>query len=258
MTQFSCLSNFALHGVLLTATFWFVCVGPRVADAQVVHFSEDSFDKATFSQLAVLQARQECLDALNDKMGRIASVEGFSAEDQAKLLTAGRVDIHRFFAGYAAFKGQIEFGNIARDQWQQVSVETRATAKPYTQRFLEGLHGQGSIMDRLLNRLATPEQIEQVNLLEREAAFGEFAEQIDAALLVVGRQVPLTVERREEIKDLLMEKTSPPTLFGASLMPLYFVLARMGQIESDLRPMFTEKDWPAVKKLIDAGVMATE
>ena len=59
-------------------------------------------------------------------------------------------------------------------------------------------------------------------------------------------------------KDLLMEKTSPPTLFGASLMPLYFVLARMGQIESDLRPMFTEKDWPAVKKLIDAGVMATE
>ena len=113
-------------------------------------------------------------------------------------------------------------------------------------------------MDRLLNRLATPEQIEQVNLLEREAAFGEFAEQIDAALLVVGRQVPLTVERREEIKDLLMEKTSPPTLFGASLMPLYFVLARMGQIESDLRPMFTEKDWPAVKKLIDAGVMATE
>ena len=113
-------------------------------------------------------------------------------------------------------------------------------------------------MNRLISRLASPEQIEVVIRLEKEAALGEFAEQIDAALLVVGRQVPLTVERREEIKSLLMEKTSPPTLFGASLMPLYFVLARMGQIESDLRPMFSDKDWPAVKKLIDAGIMATQ
>lgn len=258
MIRMQRMGGVSVQVVGLVTSMWFATIGLPVVDAQVVHFSEDSFDKATFSQLAVLQARQECLDALNEKMERIALVEGFSSDDLDKLLTAGRVDIHRFFADYAAFKGQIKFGNIARDQWQQVSVETRAAAKPYTQRFLEGLHGEGSIMNRLISRLASPEQIEVVSRLEKEAALGEFAEQIDAALLVVGRQVPLTVERREEIKSLLMEKTSPPTLFGASLMPLYFVLARMGQIESDLRLMFSDKDWPAVKKLIDAGIMATQ
>jgi len=85
----------------------------------------------------------------------------------------------------------------------------------------------------------------------------EFEQQIDAALLVVGRQVALTVERRQEIKRLLVEKTTPPTLFGTSLMPLYFVLARMGQVETELRGMFSEQDWQAVKKLIEAGETAT-
>ena len=77
-------------------------------------------------------------------------------------------------------------------------------------------------------------------------------------MLVVGRSVPLTDEQRKAIKELLMTKTTPPSLFGNSLMPLYFVLARMGQVEEELRDLFDANDWPAVKKLVEAGKTATE
>lgn len=232
-------------------------LGSLNASAQVVHFSEDSFDKATFSQLPLLQARQECVDSFNQKMDRVQAVAAFSPSDLDKLQTAGGIDIHRFFSDYAAFKRDIRFGNIARDQWQKLSMESRAAAKPFTEQFMNGLHGKGSIWREVLERISSAEQLNKVDAIERSAELAEFEQQIDAALLVVGRQVALTVERRQEIKRLLVEKTTPPTLFGTSLMPLYFVLARMGQVETELRGMFSEQDWQAVKKLIEAGETAT-
>lgn len=237
--------------------FWLV-TNAGVASAQVVHFSEDSFDKATFSQLPLLQARQECLDSLHQKLQRVSTATSLNAEACEKLRLAGELDIHRFFNDYAKFKRGIRFGNIARDQWQKLSMESRAAAKPYTQRFLSGLHGSGSLWDKLITRIANAEQLASISTVEKQAALVEYEKQIDAALLVVGRQVALTVERRQEIKTLLITDTTPPTLFGTSLMPLYFVLARMGEVEPSLRKMFNDEDWRAISKLIDAGKTATQ
>lgn len=249
------MSYQTLAGILLLGC---LCGSPNLGSAQVVHFSEDSFDKATFSQLALLQARQECLDSLNLRLQRIDEATKLAAADRDKLRLAGGLDIHRFFADYNSFKREIPFGNIARDQWQKLSMESRKAAKPFTQQFLSGLHGDGSLWDRVLRRVAKAEQLEAIEEIDRQAALVEYEKQIDAALLVVGRQVALTVERRDEIKALLLAETTPPTLFGTSLMPLYFVLARMGQVESSLRKMFNEQDWLAVSKLIDAGRTATQ
>jgi hypothetical protein len=46
-------------------------------------------------------------------------------------------------------------------------------------------------------------------------------------------------------------------MFGTSLMPLYFVLANMGEIEDELRELFTEEEWRTVNKLIEAGRTVT-
>ena len=131
-------------------------------------------------------------------------------------------------------------------------------AKPFSRQFLAGLHRDDSIFMRLLKRIATHEQLIAISEAEKKAESIEYAEQIDAAMLVVGRSVPLTDEQRKSIKDLLMTKTNPPSLFGNSLMPLYFVLARMGQVEEELRDLFDADDWPSVKKLVEAGKTATE
>ena len=239
-------------------TLVFVIVGIQSSNAQLVHFSEEAFDKATFSQLPLLQARQVCLESLNEQLVRIAEVTSLTEHQREKLRTAGEVDIHRYFGDYKTFKSGIPFGNIARDQWQQLSVESRARAKPFSRQFLAGLHRDDSIFMRLLKRIATHEQLIAVSEAEKKAESIEYAEQIDAAMLVVGRSVPLTDEQRKAIKELLMTKTTPPSLFGNSLMPLYFVLARMGQVEEELRDLFDANDWPAVKKLVEAGKTATE
>jgi hypothetical protein len=46
-------------------------------------------------------------------------------------------------------------------------------------------------------------------------------------------------------------------MFGTSLMPLYFVLANMGDIEEDLRGLFSEQDFRTLGKLIEAGRSST-
>ena len=231
--------------------------GASLLTAQVVHFSEESFDKGTFFQLPLLQARQECLDSLTARLERMNDASNLTPTQLEKLRVAGQVDIHRFFADYQSFKGGIYFGNIPRDQWQKLSVESRAAAKPFGRRFLEGLHQDGSLFVRLLHQTANPDQLASIAASERDAELEKFSQQIDDALLVVGRQVPLTVERRAEIKKLLLANAEPPPLFGTHIS-LYFVLARMGQIEEELRSMFNEKDWLAVKTLISAGKVWTK
>ncbi len=238
-----------------------VLIGASViapCQSQVVHFGEDSFDKATFSQLPVLQARRECLDALTGRMDRIEQSIELNGTQSEKLQAAGEVDVHRFFSEYAAFKRGIRFGNVARDQWQQLSIESRAAAKPFTKRFHNGLHGDGSLFHASLIGMVDQSELDAIERTDSQAARGRYAEQIDSALLVVGREVAITVERRDEIKRLLLLKTEPPTLFGTSLMPLYFVLSKLGELENDMRPLFSDQDWPAVKKLIDAGITATK
>ncbi len=46
-------------------------------------------------------------------------------------------------------------------------------------------------------------------------------------------------------------------MFGTTLMPLYFVLANMGDIEEDLRGLFNDQDWRILGRLIEAGRTAT-
>ena len=186
--------------------------GASLLTAQVVHFSEESFDKGTFFQLPLLQARQECLDSLTARLKRMSDASDLTQTQLEKLRVAGQVDIHRFFADYESFKGGIYFGNIQRDQWQKLSVESRAAAKPFGRRFLEGLHQDGSLFTRLLHQTAKPDQLASIAASERDAELEKFSEQIDDALLVVGRQVPLTVERRAEIKKLLLANDLRPVL----------------------------------------------
>ena len=72
-------------------TLVFVIVGIQSSNAQLVHFSEEAFDKATFSQLPLLQARQVCLESLNEQLVRIAEVTSLTEHQREKLRTAGEV-----------------------------------------------------------------------------------------------------------------------------------------------------------------------
>jgi hypothetical protein len=225
--------------------------------AQDVHFGEDSFDKVTFSQMTQLEARMKCDEALQNTVVRTDQSVDLAPAQLEKLLTAGQLDIHRFFARYESAKRSIHFGNVPRDRWQEHSAAAHASVRPLAQQFLHGLHGEESLLNKTMRNMLDPETFAKVKRAKEEAARAEYSEQIDAALLVIGRGVQLTPEKREAIRDKLLSQTEPPAIFGRSLMPLYFVLANMGEIEDELRELFGEQEWRTLNKLIEAGRTAT-
>ncbi len=225
--------------------------------AQDVHFGEDAFDKVTFWQMTQLEARMKCDEALQNAVVRIDQTVDLSPAELEKLLTAGQLDIHRFFARYESAKRAIHFGNVPRDQWQEHSASAHASVRPLAQQFLHGLHGEESLFNKTLRTMLDRDAFAKIKRAKEDAAREEYSEQIDSALLVIGRQVQLTPEKREAIRDKLLSQTEPPAIFGRSLMPLYFVLANMGEIEDELRELFGEQEWRIVSNLIDAGRTAT-
>jgi hypothetical protein len=230
---------------------------PLLAASQEIHFGEQEFDRVVFSQMSQLEARQKCEQALQEQLQRIAAVVTLTQPDHDKLLTAGRLDIHRYFADYDRTKRQIPFGNVAKDQWQQLSSQSHAAVLPLAQQFLQGLHGNASLFEKTLMTTLDADSLNRVRESELQWARANYADQIDTALLVVGRQVSLKPEQRAAIKEKLLAETDPPAMFGTSLMPLYFVLANMGDIEEDLRGLFSEQDFRTLGKLIEAGRSST-
>jgi hypothetical protein len=227
------------------------------AFSQNVHFGEEAFDKVTFSQMTQLEARQKCEEALQQAVQQTQAIAELTGDQRDKLMTAGQLDIHRFFARYQEAKREIPFGNVPRDQWQQLSTESHASVRSLSRQFLQGLHDESSLYAKTLRTILDEDAIAEVQRANEMSARAEYADQIDTAMLVVGRQVRLTPEQRKAIRERLLEQTDPPAMFGTSLMPLYFVLANMGEIEDDLRGLFNDQEWRTLGKLIEAGRTAT-
>jgi hypothetical protein len=230
---------------------------PSEALCQDVHFGEDAFDKVTFSQMTQLEARQKCEESLQQTVQATRDAVELSDGQREKLVTAGRLDIHRFFSRYEQAKRGIPFGSVRRDRWQQLSIEAHASVRPLSRQFLQGLHGDSSLFDKTLQTMLDAASVSRVKRANEEAARSDYADQIDTAMLVIGRQVRLTPDQRTAIREKLLVETDPPAMFGTSLMPLYFVLANMGDIEDELRGLFNEQDWRTLGKLIEAGRTAT-
>ncbi len=231
--------------------------GRGEAVGQDVHFGEEAFDKVTFSQMTQLEARQKCEEALQQAVQRTQATVPMASAQRDRLVAAGQLDIHRFFARYDEAKRAIPFGNVRRDQWQQLSIESHAAVRPLSRQFLQGLHGESSLFDKTMRSMLDDDAVARVQQSNQESARADYADQIDTAMLVVGRQVRLTPEQRTAIREKLLAETDPPAMFGTSLMPLYYVLANMGDIEDDLRGLFSEQDWRTLGKLIEAGRTAT-
>lgn len=250
-TKFKSFNRLVAALLLTTAT----C--SRSVESQEVHFGEEAFDKVTFSQMNQLEARQKCLEALQRTLSETQDAVALNEFQKARLENAGQLDIHRFFVRYDAAKRLIPFGNVQRDQWQQLSKRAHDSVRPLSRKFLRGLHHESSLFDKTLRNLLESDLVAEVKRANLAAARADYADQIDTAMLVIGRQVSLSPEQKTFIREKLLASTDPPAMFGSSLMPLYFVLANMGDIENEFQDLFNEEDWRKLKNLIEAGRTAT-
>ena len=197
------------------------------------------------------------MEALKRTLAETEDAVVLNQYQKGRLENAGEMDIHRFFVRYDAAKRRIPFGNVQRDQWQQLSKSAHDSVRPLSREFLRGLHHESSLFDKTLRNLLEPKLVAEVKRANLAAARANYSEQIDTAMLVIGRQVSLSPEQKKLIQEKLLASTDPPAMLGSSLMPLYFVLANMGDIEDEFQDSFNEEDWRKLKKLIEAGRTAT-
>lgn len=237
---------------------WLLACGLATSGVcQEVHFVEASFDKSTFSSLTQLEARQECEDGLQELLQLAQQTIELSPEQRQTWITAGQLDIHRFFARYEQAKRSIPFGNVRRDQWQQVSNQAHASVSELSKQYKRGLHGESSLFDKTMQVLFDEPTVETWEQAREQSAISLYGEQIDAAILLIGRQVGLTPEQRMAIRQVMLANTRPAETFGASEMAVYCVLANMGEVEDELRGLFNDQSWRIVARLIEAGRTAT-
>ena len=243
----------------LLALAGFTCLLPARVQAQAdqtVQFSEASFDKNNFEQLTAIGARKKCEDSLEASLGLVHAVANLSDAQRAKLELAGQIDIHRFFSDYQIAKQGLRFGSLPRNAWTDMFSKAEKRISPLRDHYARGLHGDASLFQKTLVSTLDQTQYDQVDQLFRERKQNEYARYIRITLAMIDRKVPLTVQQRDTITELLLTKTDPPESYGPANTPIYKVLSQLALILEDLQELLSDSEMHVVKELITAGEAA--
>lgn len=242
------IAAIALQGVL----------ADRLCAVQFVRVSETSFDKGNFGQLTVIAARKKAEDSLQAYLTLIEKAGGLTKAQRIKLDLAGQIDIHRFFSDYASAKRAMMFGSVPRSELQATFAGMQKVVQPMVSRYASGLHGESSLLAKMLATTLEENQRASVSEMFRERKKLIYANHIRMTLAMIDRRIPLTEKERSTITTLLLSRTDPPESYGASTTSLFQVVARMGQIEDTLRELFSDEEEVVISDLIQAGIAAAK
>ena len=231
-------------------------VAEEAVEAEVAVIGQFQINEATIiqnvfgNQSSVESARKKAENILKLHVSFIELSGTLPEEQRTKLELAGRGDIERFFTEFELMMAKCPTGNLTQEQWNEVWQKIQ----PFGTRFTAGLHGRGSLFRKTIPSTLSSEQAQKYEQLVKERHRRHYGALVDATLTMIDHQVPLTVEQRNRITDLVMAKTEPPTGYGQSYYQLYVVLERMGHIpEAELKPIFLDNEWKVMQGILQQG-----
>jgi len=234
--------------------------GSQSADAQFAAIGNDNMMQITKEQLvqnvfrnqrSLDNARDSAENALDVEIEFVALVGTLSDDQRAKLELAGRGDIERFFDDFESYLRTATVGQITMQQWNELWQELQ----PLQARYNAGLHGPRSLFRKTIPSALNEEQRAEYVRMEAERARRHYRALVKATLAIIDGKIPLTASQREQIIDAVMEKTRPPRSYGQSYYQYHIVLYQMSRIEDELKPIFEEKEWELMQKILGQGRM---
>jgi hypothetical protein len=214
-------------------------------------------DQMIFGSLPSDSARRKCLESLEAQISLIEQAIAVRPELRQTWVQAGEIDIHRFFEACAARKQGFKF-NVSQDEPNAIMARAALEVGELKERYEAGLHGDGSLFEKVVASTLEPNDrvtLQQFLDVRRTAQYRAY---ILATLTLLDRLVPLTIEQKDRITKLLLEKTEPPQNFGSGSDSLQVVLACMWQIEAELQVVFLPNEWEVVRPLIESSKQAVQ
>ncbi len=250
------------HRVMLRIGTAFICallLGRSASALQLVPetekrtFSEISFDKNNFKQLSIDEARRECGDKLLARISLIDSAASLRDPQRDEMTIAGQIDIHRFFAQYAAVKRTMRFRGLSKNEWAAQYSRVEVEMRPLRERFQGGLHDDASLLTKACKSILDKQQQARVEDFFQQRAKATYSDYIRVTLAYVDRTVPLTTRQRSRITELILLHTDPPKSYGLEFNPVFTVLSKMSEIETELLGEFSDEEWVIMTQVLRAG-----
>ncbi len=245
-----------------------------------VQFSESWFDRTCFGQLTAAMTRRRCQELLDKRIELADETIGLTDDQRSDLLTAGQIDIHRYFVRYEAMKRQFHFGDVTPKEWQERVKEVYIESNPYVNQMVSGLNGESSLYQKTLSGAMDHESVAKVQQAYLEYAKTRYAMKIDQTLKqvlrnAVNREVvrpgavvnplerlerqanessadtssPAVKSVRDEVIDLLLTATVPPEFYGNSRNYINTVIRRLIDVESELEAILNEREIAMFQRL---------
>ena len=215
------------------------------AQANMVEFPEEQFRSNVFGRsMTNEELRRRCDHHLRLQISHLEQAVTLSDEQRDTIRLAGLGDIERFLNDFNRISRETTFGSMSQDEWQQVWQKI----SPLRARFQAGLHSDGSLLAKTTRASLEPDQFQAFEAMEKARHQELYQRYIDVVLTLLDRNVPLTSQQRQQIAELMLQKTEPPELFGSGTTAVTVVLVKLASLQDqELKPIFTETEWPTVR-----------
>ncbi|HNU59611.1 MAG TPA: hypothetical protein PKI08_06640 [Aquaticitalea sp.] len=115
------------------------------------------------------------------------------------------------------------------------------------------MHEKGSLFSKTVRMVLTPPQLEAWEKLEAERARRRYEALVQAAVMKLDNQIPLTADQRRRLLAITLARTQPPRRHVNSYSQFGQVLGAMASVpEAEMKPIFSEAEWTGVKQILDA------
>jgi len=238
-TVFCCIS------LLATADAVSAQVMIQAQDANLIQIDDQFLFRSVFRTVSnESQATSKLQSILDVQIDQAVKSLDLTSQQRAKLALAGDIDI-------AAFLNELRAAQPAKTQLTQREwTELHAKMQPLQQKITVGLHRTGSLFQKILSTNLTSEQLSVYQDLEKERRDRQYRGAVMATISMIDGQLPMTKEQREQLQNLLMTKANLPDSMPDDYLRVYAVLYALSTIpEDDLKPVFNEKEWVAIKQL---------
>jgi len=215
------------------------------ADPNLIQIDEQFLFRNIFRTVSSeSQAASKLQSVLNVQIDQTTKSLDLTPQQRAKLALAGDIDI-------ADFMHELKAAQPAKTQLTQREwSELHAKMQPLQQKISAGLHRTGSLFQKVLSTNLTSEQLEVYQDLEKERRDRQYRGAVMATISMIDGQLPMTKGQREQLQNLLLTKANLLDSMPDDYLRVYAVLYALSTIsEDDLKPVFNEKEWVAIRQL---------
>lgn len=161
------------------------------------------------------------LSAEIDAVDRVCNL---TPQQKRKLKLAGRGDEVRFADRVAELHDRL----VGKSYDQNEVNEIYQQIQPLAMEFRSGVLGKTSLFRKVLNHTLDPEQKEKFEQVQAERRAARHAARVKLFIVQLERSCPLTNEQRDNLRELLLTETNPPT--RASEYDSYVLLYEVSKV----------------------------